>query len=193
MSEFLATNHDHDGDEMFHDHLDFLYEVQQVELGYGSIHRDKFRPLAKQFHGDKAYLHHLTIPQDEFREFIKLTLFGGFGRAIAPIEQISDLDAVANIVVAPFIQDPDIIGITWDMFDHAFRITPGLFDAIARLFSTVFYTPPTETIPLSKPGKIATVPILSQLSFLDWDIEEALTFTPKPYNPNTTQLTTNNP
>ncbi|XHG07745.1 hypothetical protein AWENTII_010881 [Aspergillus wentii] len=185
QEEWLAgevkTNNDEDGDEMFHDYLDILFEVQDTELGYAPLGRDEFRPLAQQFHGKDSYLHHLTIPQDQFRLFVQLLVLGCFGRSVTPIEEMPELDHVVDLILAPFLQNPNI-GITWDVFDRASKDMPGLFDGLTRLLSRLFYTPPNDRGPLPKPGSIGTLPILSQIAFCGWDAEEALCFPPKSYN-----------
>lgn len=119
--EYAQTNHDEDGDEMFHDLLDALYVVSQPEqIGRGGPPRDGFRPLAKEMRGgDRKLLHHLTIPQDDIQTLVKLLLVTHFGLpGVRQFEQSADLDRVSESIVKAFAQG-STHGVTWEMFDQA--------------------------------------------------------------------------
>lgn len=118
--EFAKTNFDEDGDEMFHDLLDVLYNVAKPEqIGRGGPPRDGFRGFAKELQiqlnggeGELERFHYLSIPQDEFRDLVRLRLVTHFGRRPnGQIEQDGDLNRVADCIVRAFAQDPDL-GIT---------------------------------------------------------------------------------
>lgn len=70
------TYFDEDGDEMYHNLLDILYNVAKPEqIGRGKPPRDGFRVIAKELRGEEPErLHHLSILQDEFRDLVKLVL-----------------------------------------------------------------------------------------------------------------------
>ena len=122
--EFAKTNYDDDGDETFHDLLDALFVAQPTLIGRGGVHRDGFRPLAKELRrredGERKFLHQLSIPQGEFRDLVKLLLVAHFGRPDVPSEQLSAFDCVSGCIVKAFIREPGL-GITWEMFDKALK------------------------------------------------------------------------
>lgn len=114
---FSATNHDDDGDEIFHDILDVLYSIQPKNIGWKAPPRDCFRLIARELVGDER-VHDLSIPQDELRVVVKLQVTTYFGKSRATGEQLADLDHTVNCIVHPVAQRPDI-GITWDLFEQA--------------------------------------------------------------------------
>lgn len=116
---FAQTNYDEDGDEMLHDLLDTLVNAQHTLIGWGGVPRDGFRQFAKELRGGRGeLLHHLSIPQDEFRAVVKLFLVAHVGRPIVQIEQSADLDCISHCIVRSFSRDTDL-GITWEMFEQA--------------------------------------------------------------------------
>lgn len=125
IREFAQTNYDEDGDEMFHDLVHALYSVQEEYLGRAPVKPNSFLPLAREYHGEGPYhhLHNLSIPQNEFRIFVKLIVFGYFGRPFLRIEQLQDLDVVVDAIVTEFNggRDPTL-GITWDVFYEPSRV-----------------------------------------------------------------------
>lgn len=156
---------------MYHDLLDVLYNVAKPgQIGRGGPPRNGFRGFAKELQiqliggkGKLKRLHHLSIPQDEFRDLVKLRLVTHFGgRPNDQIQQDRDLDRVADCIVRAFAQDPNL-GITLEMFDQASKTMacPGkptrvmkkreaeLNSRISSLVITVFYhafTSPTRRI-----------------------------------------------
>lgn len=63
---------------MFHDLLDVLYNVAKLEqIARGGPPMDGFRGFA-EFRGEELELHHLSIPQDEFRDLVNLVLMMQF-------------------------------------------------------------------------------------------------------------------
>ncbi|OJJ82749.1 uncharacterized protein ASPGLDRAFT_490487 [Aspergillus glaucus CBS 516.65] len=163
---------------MYHDLLDVLYNVAKPEqIGRGGPPRDGFQGFAKELqirliggNGKLKRLHHLSIPQDEFRDLVKLRLVTHFGgRPNDQIQQDGDLDRVADCIVRAFAQDPNL-GITWEMFDQASKTMPDFLASYHRLLSCL-YKPDEKDIKhrLPKPGHIATLPIFAQLGILLWE------------------------
>lgn len=104
---------------MFHDLLDTLVNAQHTLIVWGGVPRDGFRQFAKELRGGRGeLLHHLSIPQDEFRAVVKLFLVAHVGRPIVQIEQSADLDCISHCIVRSFSRDTDL-GITWEMFEQA--------------------------------------------------------------------------
>ncbi|ODM21273.1 hypothetical protein SI65_04326 [Aspergillus cristatus] len=161
-----GTNYDDDGDEMFHDILDVLYSVQPKDIGWKAPPRDCFRPIAKELVGDER-VHHLSIPQDEFRAILKLLVTTYFGKPSFSFK-LADLDHVVDCIICPVIQRSDI-GITWNMYEQAAgNGMPMLMRGLQRILRP-FYTNSTDentTIDLPQSGKIATWPVMAQLGSL---------------------------
>jgi len=101
---------------MFHDILDVLYSVQPKDIGWKAPPRDCFRSIAKELVGDNR-VHHLSIPQDEFRAIMKLLVTTYFGKPSVSFK-LADLDHVVDCIICPVIQRSDI-GITWNMYEQA--------------------------------------------------------------------------
>ncbi|ODM15876.1 hypothetical protein SI65_08717 [Aspergillus cristatus] len=153
---------------MSHDLLDTLVNAQHTLMGWGGVPRDGFQQFAKELRGGGGeLLRHLSIPQDEYQAFVKLFLVAHVGRPIVQIEQSVDLDRISHCTVRSFAQDSNL-GITWEMFEQARNGVPESFIGLSRLLSP-FYKPLNEIdikdCP-SKPGHIATRPILSQLGMI---------------------------
>lgn len=116
---FAAMNHDNDGGEMFYNILDVLYDTQPKEIGWRAPPEDFFRPIARELAGDRrVHVHHLNIPQDEFRAVVQLLVITYFGKPRVAVEQLADLDHVVDCITRPVVQRFDM-GITWDMFEQA--------------------------------------------------------------------------
>ena len=112
-------NYDYDGDGMFHDILDVLYGTQPKEIGWRVPPQDSFQPIARVLAGDRCiHVHHLSIPQDEFRAVVKLLVTTYFENPRVAVEQLADLDHVVDCITRPVVQRPGM-GITWDMFEQA--------------------------------------------------------------------------
>ncbi len=66
------ANRDGDGDEIYHDVLDFLFSTQpEKSPWYAPCHRDGFRGFAKTLHWSPP-LHELLIPQDVVETLVEL-------------------------------------------------------------------------------------------------------------------------
>lgn len=115
--QFAATNYDSDYDKIFHDILDVLYSAQLKEIGRRSPPRDSFRPIARELVREER-VHHICIPQNEFRDIVYLLLTIYFGKPRVPVEQLTYLDHAVDCIVHLVIQGQDS-AITWDMFDQA--------------------------------------------------------------------------
>lgn len=73
--EDADVNFDDDGDEMYHDVLDFLASTQPyVPPTYAEPCRDGFRDLAAKFHRDAPSLYDLAIPKPRLEAFLSLLL-----------------------------------------------------------------------------------------------------------------------
>ncbi|KAK0709924.1 hypothetical protein B0T26DRAFT_679275 [Lasiosphaeria miniovina] len=153
--EYCALNHDGDGDEIYHDLLDVLYGTQiKHDPRYAPVHRDDFRPVAKQIaaENDLDRLYALGIPVDRFVALVKLLLDFQFTQSDENDDENRDLgpsrfDAAARSVCAAFHHQNAVQGddgatsavITWPMFDHGLKnVAPYLFDPLYHIISTVF-------------------------------------------------------
>ncbi|EFE32160.1 uncharacterized protein ARB_01051 [Trichophyton benhamiae CBS 112371] len=175
--QFAAVNCDEDGDEMYHDVLDILFSSQiEIDPCFAPVARDSFRPLAKKLHGDNTHLHHLTIPRKSFHAFIKLLLVYQFGcNDRMEGDALADLDRVSSCITNAFARDSNI-GITWPMFDDAYKVTPWLLDGYYRILSSLFGIPKEgerlgfdmENIStdLPSPTNILTFPVMAQLGIM---------------------------
>ncbi len=75
LREFCSTNHDDDGDEIYHDLLDILYSTQEVKNPcIASVPRDAFRPIAKRIAAtnEVTSLHSLAIPAESFVALVRV-------------------------------------------------------------------------------------------------------------------------
>lgn len=122
--EYSQTNYDEDGDEMFHDLLDTLYNVHEHRIpDWFCVPRDRFRTLAKMIRRDeKEELRDLSITQDDFRAFVKLLLIAHVGRPLVQTEYSEELNQISDCIVRSFAQFPNL-GIPWDMFEQASHAT----------------------------------------------------------------------
>ncbi|KAE8156599.1 hypothetical protein BDV40DRAFT_280669 [Aspergillus tamarii] len=165
--KYPKTNYDEHGDEMFHDILDALFNIQPQIIWLLPPARDCFRATARRLAGDER-LHDLSIPQDQFRAVVTLLVAASIREPTVPVEELVDLDHVVDCMVHPAIQRPDI-GITWDMYDQAARGgMPMLVDSLTCLLTPFYKDPEDKDYPLNipKPGKVATLPIFSQMMSL---------------------------
>jgi hypothetical protein len=70
-----AINFDDDGDEMFHDVLDFLASTTPyVPPTYAEPRRDNFRDLVKKFHADAPLFSDLAVPRQRLEAWLSLLL-----------------------------------------------------------------------------------------------------------------------
>lgn len=122
--EYAQTNYDEDGDEMFHDLLDTLYNVHEHRIPeLFCVPRDRFRTLAKEIRQDEGdELRDRSIPRDDFRAFVKLLLIAHVGRPLVQTVYSEELDQISDCIVRSFAQVPNL-GITWDMFEQASQAT----------------------------------------------------------------------
>lgn len=127
-------NHDEDGDEMYHDVLDFLASTQPyVPPTYAGPCRDSFRDLAKSFHEGAPSLYDLAISKPRLQAFLSLLLATNLqNRSIdCTIDADLELQSVARSMLACFDHPLEIStssperssglsdAITWPMFNFA--------------------------------------------------------------------------
>lgn len=130
------VNYDRDGDEMYHDVLDFLASTQPyVPPTYAEPHRNSFRSLARHFHEGAPSLYDLAIPVPRLQAFLALLLATNLpSRVVDHMEDADlELDSVAQSIAACFDRLLEISvsvpsserssklsdGIPWPMFNFA--------------------------------------------------------------------------
>jgi hypothetical protein len=177
-----ASNHDHDGDEIYHDLLDVLYGTQITHRNprYSPVPRDDFRLVAKQIavEHDLDELYDLGVPVDRFVSLVKSLVALQF---IQPDEyrdehrnlDLSRFDTVARSICAAFCPEHNGV-ITWPAFDHALKnITPYLLDPLHHFITKSFipdqhHTPGISCLwdaPSPLPAStLLTMPLMSQLA-----------------------------
>ncbi|KAI1085090.1 hypothetical protein F5B20DRAFT_130270 [Whalleya microplaca] len=170
--EFCSSNHDDDGDEIYHDLLDVLYSMQPViDPRYATVHRDAFRATAKLLmeQNKVTSLHSLAIPTEDFIALARVLLALQFEPTDVKID-LSQYTTAAQTVCAAFCQDSNAEVISWPTFNHAFRdIMPYLFETFYRLLSCTFMDKSSifdvfdATPPPTTSGNILTTPRQSQL------------------------------
>ncbi|EED14659.1 conserved hypothetical protein [Talaromyces stipitatus ATCC 10500] len=138
--EFCSSNHDDDGDEIYHDLLDVLYSTQEVRHpGLSRVARDAFRGVAKHMASENEMpsLYTIGIPTDRFISLVKLLLALQFKPTEANMD-LTGFETAAKSVCAAFCEEKNQV-ITWPMFDSALRDTvPYLFDPFYYMLSTTF-------------------------------------------------------
>lgn len=136
--EDADVNFDDDGDEMFHDVLDFLASTQPyVPPTYAKPCRDGFRDLAKKLHKDAPSLSNLVIPQGRLEAFISMLLAINLQNRVGGriVDTELELQGVAQSIAACFQQPPSlevhafssdeacssrpVVEATWPMFNFA--------------------------------------------------------------------------
>ncbi|OKL57149.1 hypothetical protein UA08_07633 [Talaromyces atroroseus] len=169
--DLCATNHDDDGDEIYHDLLDVLYSTQIVKhAGLAPVPRDAFRPIAKRIAADNelASLYSLGIPADDFVSLAKFLL--AFQFDVSEGVDLNQFDAAAKSLCATFCQQNEGEVITWPMFDHSLKtIAPYLFDPLYHMITLAFLDKEGFFLTGCESGNtiegsILTVPLMSQLS-----------------------------
>lgn len=85
-----------------------------------------FRSLAREIHRGGPYLHELSIPVDEFREFVGVLLFARLGKPNIPTEEMVGFDHAADCIFRRFVRDLDV-QIIWETLDQALAATVSLF------------------------------------------------------------------
>ena len=130
------VNYDDDGDEMYHDVLDFIASTQPyVPPTYAEPHRDGFRDLSRNFHNGAPSLYDLAIPLPRLQAFLALLLATNIQNRVVDYTEVADpeLENVAQSMAACCDQSLDTSmavpssersfklshGITWPMFNFA--------------------------------------------------------------------------
>lgn len=101
------VNFDDDGDEMYHDVLDFLASTQPyVPPTYAEPCRDSFRDLAKKLHKGAPSLYDLVIPMPRLQAFLSLLLATNLQNLVVDCTVDADLElqSVAQSMAACFDQ-----------------------------------------------------------------------------------------
>ena len=134
--ENADVNFDDDGDEMYHDVLDFLASTQPyVPPTYAEPCRDGFRDLATKFHRDAPSLADLAIPISRLKAFLSLLLATNLRNRVVDCAADADLElqSVAQSMEECFHQSlkahastspagsssGPFDGSTWPMFNFA--------------------------------------------------------------------------
>jgi hypothetical protein len=134
--EDADVNFDDDGDEMYHDILDFLASTQPyVPPTYAEPCRDGFRDLATKFHREAPSLFELAIPMSRLKAFLSLLLATNIKNQVVDCTVDADLElqSVAQSMEACFHQSLEaqasssptgcssepFDGSTWPMFNFA--------------------------------------------------------------------------
>lgn len=134
--EDADINFDDDGDEMYHDVLDFLASTQPyVPPTYAEPCRDSFRDLAMKFHRGAPSLYDLAIPMPRLKAFLSLLLATNLRNRVVDCTVDADLElqSVAQSMEACFHQSLEAHasspyegcssgpsdGNTWPMFNFA--------------------------------------------------------------------------
>ncbi|KAK0719314.1 hypothetical protein B0H67DRAFT_467885, partial [Lasiosphaeris hirsuta] len=147
LADLCLTNHDDDGDEIYHDLLDVLYSTQpDVIPGISPAHRDAFRPAAKTISAEKhiPLLRTLGIPAERFVSLVRLLLATQFKPPIPAEQQQQQADIAiytpaARSIAAAFTTPGTHDLITHPQFDHALaHLAPYLFDSLYQFLSTTF-------------------------------------------------------
>jgi len=177
-----ASNHDDDGDEIYHDLLDVLYgtQITHPDPRYGPVPRDDFRLVAKQIAAehDLDELYDLGISIDRFVCLVKFLVALQF---IQPDEyrdehrnlDLSRFNTTTRSICAAFCPEHNGV-ITWPAFDYALKnITPYLLDPLYHFITKIFipdqhHTPAISCLwdsPSPLPGGTPlTMPLMSQLA-----------------------------
>lgn len=116
------VNFDEDGDEMFHDVLDFLASTMPyVPLTYAEPCRDSFRDLAKRFHVDAPLVSDLAIPRQRLEAWLSLLLETKLRNRAedCAVHAAQELQGVAQSMAACFLQSGPLDASTWPMFNFA--------------------------------------------------------------------------
>lgn len=118
FAEYASTNFDDDGDQLFHDVLDFLSFTHPMRdrPPWAPYHREAFRPLAKRLHNFGLKLHHLSIARSDMDCLVSFLLRY---RWKCPLDHIAsqDWDTSAACITQSFLAGKDG-GITWFQFDR---------------------------------------------------------------------------
>jgi len=178
--DFTVTNRDNDGDEIFHDYVDFMEATQLLPtIGpRARITRDPFRSLARMLYrkDHQPKLADLVITRHDLCRIVQMMIrlhldsSGHYFR-----EHPDEIENCVQPVAASFLQGNDLVN--WDMFASSFgRTTPWLFKPLFCLLSCSIHDSPTEHKKELPPmqGEILTVPRLAQLSLFlhdDYDFE----------------------
>jgi hypothetical protein len=111
-----SSNNDQDGDEIYHDMLDFLFGAQPIKKQYlARVTRQSFRGVGKDLH-HSVPLHWLMIPQEDFCILVQLLLCYQF-RDSRPCfsNQSKELEVSSKNIVRAFEQN--LGGINWEAFE----------------------------------------------------------------------------
>lgn len=119
-------NYDDDGDEMYHDVLDFLASTRPyVPPSYADPRRDSYRDLATKLHSGTPSLSDLAVSTSRIQAFLSLLLATNLRDRIADCTTDADLELqnAAQSLAACFNQPGKTSklshGITWPMFNFA--------------------------------------------------------------------------
>ncbi|RAL08203.1 uncharacterized protein BO97DRAFT_428514 [Aspergillus homomorphus CBS 101889] len=185
--DLCECNSDEDGDEMCHDLLDVLYNVQTKKVWEAGVPREGWRGVARRLRsseGEKVQvqvrLQDLRISRDEFKEVVRLFLgvFFGVPRGDYDTYELGGaanddgLEEAAECVVRAFStrteENGEDTGIRWEVFDEVVRdILPEFFQALDRLLAPLYRPLDKNDILRSPPpGRIATYPVLAQMGMI---------------------------
>ncbi|KAJ5583985.1 uncharacterized protein N7459_003785 [Penicillium hispanicum] len=169
---FALSNHDDDGDEIYHDLLDVLYSMQPENLPLAPVTRDSFRSIAKRIgrENELASLHSIGIPIELFVSLVKLFLALQFESPSTRVD-LNQFNAAAQSISSAFCEEKNSGIITWPMFNYGLRnVVPYLLDPFYHLLSMALledtgeYFLMTPTDPPTTVGGILGLPHMSQLS-----------------------------
>jgi hypothetical protein len=116
------VNFDGDGDELFHDVLDFLASTMPyVPPTYAEPHRDSFRDLAKKFHADAPLLSYLAVPRHRLEVWLSLLLETKLRNRVeaCAVNAGLELQGVAKSMATCFLQPEPVDASTWPTFNFA--------------------------------------------------------------------------
>ena len=112
------VNFDSDGDEMFHDVLDFLASTMpDVPPNYAEPRRDSFRDLAKKFHVDAPLLSDLAVPRHRLEVWLSLLLETKLRNRAEDAEL--ELQGVAKSMTECLLHSRPVGACTWPTFNFA--------------------------------------------------------------------------
>lgn len=137
--DWLSTNRDGDGDEMFHDVLDVLYATQpEPNYPIGGLKRDDFRGFAKELTKEYPKFDTLAIPRDRFNVFVTFLVALQFEHQDPAEPTLPRYEEAGKNVVASFCNGVESDVITWPAFDDALKQMPFLFDPLHRIMAASF-------------------------------------------------------
>ncbi|KAK5661851.1 hypothetical protein OQA88_9955 [Cercophora sp. LCS_1] len=137
--DLCQTNHDDDGDEIFHDVLDVLYSVQEEhDPCVSGVLRDDFRAVAREIGGGLPELRKMGIPRARFECVVELVLALQFALGEGEDEPGERFGEAARAVCAAFFGGGKEVVVDWLGFEKAWTLAPFLFDGLHGLLARVF-------------------------------------------------------